>query len=307
MNIHRERRSVAGVIGAGLGLVLLMGCASAKTVPTQPFQEFHGSITQLKLSADAAIAVEQELVYARIVEEWKASGTVDQLQLESGATPFSMQLEEAPLFQLIGEARDNLGAINDLVLQYAETLEVLAGSGDGSPKVDADAVANNLRASADSLATTLGIENQIPGGFFFGFGELAKSYVENKRQDALIELIRSSQPEIDAFAKAGQNLAKLSGAGIQREYLAAYSKLTVGASDLSASQREKLIKEILALNEQTLRNLDALRLIDSAYGALPEAHRKLETSVRDGVSLSFTELLTYAEALKRRYDEFTGE
>jgi len=232
---------------------------------------------------------------------------VDQLQLGSGATPFSMQLEEEPLFQLIGTARDNLGAINDLVLEYAETLVILAGSGDGSPKVNADAVANDLRSSADSLATTLGIENQIPGGFFFGFGELAKSYVENKRQNVLIELIRSSQPEIDAFAKAAQNLAKLSGMGIKREYLAAYSKLTGGASDLSASQREGLIEDILALNEQTLRNLDALRLIDSAYGALPEAHRKLEASVRDGVSLSYTELLTYAEALKRRYDDFTEE
>jgi len=307
MNLDRKRRSVAGAIGAGLGLVLLMGCASAKTVPTEPFQDFYSSIAQLKLGADAAIAVEQELVYERIVEEWKASGTVDQLQLGSGGTPFSMQLEEAPLFQLIGKARNNLGAINDLVLEYAGTMVSLAGSGDGSPTVDADAVANDLRASADSLATTLGINAEIPGGFFFGFGELAKSYVEKKRQDALIELIRSSQPEIDAFAKAAQDLAKVSGMGIQAEYLAAYSKLTEGASGLSASQRETLIKDILALNEQTLRNLDALRLIDSAYGALPEAHRKLEASVRDGVSLSFTELLTYAEALKRRYDDFTGE
>ncbi len=306
MNVDRKRRSIAGLIGAALGLVLLMGCASAKTVPTEPFQDFYDSIVQLKLGADAAIAVEQELVYARIVEGWKASGTVDQLQLGSGATPFSMQLEEAPLFQLIGEARDNLGAINDLVLEYAETLVVLAG-GDGSPTVDADAVASGLRASADSLATNLGIDAEIPGGFFFGFGELAKSYVENKRQDALIELIRSSQPEMDAFARAAQNLAKLSGMGIQTEYLAAYSKLTEGASGLSAGQREKLIENILALNEQTLRNLEALRLIDSAYGALPEAHRKLEASVRDGVSLSFSELLTYAEALKRRYDDFAKE
>ncbi len=309
MNVGKKSLAVIRFSCVSACFFLFAGCTAATTVPAKPFQEFQQSIAQLKASSDQALSVEQELVYQRYVEEWKLAGTVDQLQLQpnQNPSPFNMQLAEAVLFKDIQAARSNLGKINTLVLQYANTLLLLTGSSDQSPNIDADSIAGELQTNANALAVTLGRENDIADGFFFGFGVLAKNYVEGKRQESLIELIRSSQAEIRSFAAAGRQITQISGSGIQAEYLTSYSKMTAAASELSESERGELIEAILALNEQTLRQLDTLKLIYEAYGALPAAHRKLEQSVKDGASLSFTELLTYAETLKNRYKEFTEE
>ncbi len=287
----------------------LTACASVAKVPTEPFVEFHESIAQLKVSSDRALGVEQQLVYQRYLEKWKSDGSIVQLQLLPSEipVPFAMQMAEDVLFKDIQNSRAKLGALNSLILQYAQTLMLLAGASEGSPAVNADKLAGDLRTNANALATTLGSENEIADGFFFGFGLLANNYIENKRIEGLLELIQSSQDEIVSFSNFGRQITQVSGLGIQTEYSASFSKLTSGSSDLSESRRGEVIESVLALNEQTLRQLGSLKLIYEAYQSLPAAHLQLEQAVRDGTSLSFTELVAFAQSLKKRYETFEGD
>lgn len=286
---------------------IITACASASSIPSPPFADFEQTVVQLKVSADQALAIEQKIVYERYLDQLQATGIVEDLQLQGSErpSPFSMQLEGAILFKDIAEARSKLDDMNSLIVQYAGTLLVLTGSAEDSTTIDADAAAEELRTSATALATRLGKEGAIPDGYFFGFGVLAKNYAENKRQDALTELIRSSQPEIAAFAEAGQQICQISGLGIQAEYGSAFSRLTEGAAGMPESRREDLIQSILDLNDETLQQLEILRLIYEAYGALPAAHRSLEGGASG--SASFIELLAYTESLKNRYDKFSEE
>ena len=297
----RLSRPIEVLLAITTAAVVTTGCAAATNIPSQPFQAFEESIAQLKISADAALATEQDIVYQRYLDEWQTSGAIEDLQLQTSETPtpFSMELEGSILFKDIEAARARLAELNSLVLEYAGTLITLTGSAVDSTTVDANALADELRAKATLLAARLGREREISDGYFFGFGVLAENYLADKRQDLLSELIRSSQEEIEAFAQAGQQICQISGLGIQAEYQAAFSKLTAG---VPANRRGELAERILQLNDDTLRQLDTLKLIYDAYGALPAAHGKLERAAAGDAS--FVELLAYAELLKKRYDEF---
>jgi hypothetical protein len=282
-------------------------CASVTNIPPQPFVDFEASIAQLKASSDAALSIEQQIVYERYLEQWRASGSVEDLQLQASETPspFSMEPPGAILFRDIQEARAKLADLNSLVLRYAGTLNTLTGAAEDSITIDADAVASELRSSATALGARLGMAQTLPDGYFFGFGTLANNYLENKRRQALAALLQSAQAEIEVFAEAGQQICQISGLGIQAEYSAAFSKLTAGAATLPDNRRDSLVQSILDLNEETLRQLETLRLVYEAYGALPAAHRNLQDT--SSGEASFTDLLTYAELLKRRYTEFSEE
>ena len=183
----------------------------------------------------------------------------------------------------------------------------VAGADERSVAVDAERVATELRSSAEALATSLNLSPEIDDRWFFGFGTLARQYVESKRKDLLVELVRSADDEIRAFATAGTQITQLSALGIQTEYQSAFSTLTADAAGLSGAGASALVERILELNEETLRQLQTLRLLHDAYDALPAAHRALEQSVRDGSEVSLATLLTYVESLKRRYDEFAED
>ena len=291
------------------GSMSISACETTNGVSVEPFQKYHASVVQLGVSAETALAVEQDLVYKRYMESWQSVGTFDQLQLEPapGGSPFAMQLTDAPLFQTMQEARARLGDLNDLVVQYAELLLVLAGAADTSVAVDAETVAGDLRTSAEALASSINLNVEIDGGWFFGFGALARQYAESKRKDLLVDLIRSSDDEIRALATAGKQISQLSALGIQTEYQASFSKLTADVARLSNSGANERVETILALNAETLRQLNTLKLLHDAYDALPSAHSTLQQSVRDGSQYSLTTLLTYAESLNQRYDQFTED
>lgn len=298
----------AGIVG----LLVIAGCAAPPSIAPQPFESFQQSVVQLRVSADAALLIEQDIVYERQLQSWIAEGSLDALLLEASAppdplNPFDLRMSGSSLYGEMQEARGNLDRLNSLVQDYATTLHLLTGSSEDSPNVDADALAGDLQTKAAGLAATLNLDVEVPGGFFFGFGELAKRYVENKRQSLLIELIRASQDEIELFAQLGQQICRLSAAGIDREYKGRFSAATADAAGLSGAERRVLIESILALNEETLRQMSTLKLVNDAYGSLPAAHRGLERTIAGGSSPSFVELLSYAEILKKRYDKFNEE
>ena len=308
MKVLAALRDTLRMFTIAVSAIVIAGCASAASIPSQPFEDFEQGIATLKLSADEALFVEQQIVYERYLAQWIEEADVLQLQLEADPLdPFAMTISGKSLYRNIQESRSKLRKLNTLVQNYAGTLVLLSGNTEGSPNVDADALASDLKTNAEAVARSLELDVQIPDGLFFGFGQVAKNFVESKRQDLLIQLINESQAEIELFARAGQNIAKLSAFGISTEYQTKFSALTADANDLSESQRKKLIESLLALNEETLRQIDTLKMVHDAYQSLPGAHRDLARAVEEGRSLSFSDLLAIAESLKQRYDEFTEE
>ena len=301
----KDRLRIFSVV---VSAIAIAGCAAAVTIPPQPFEDFERAIAMLKVSADEALLVEQQIVYDRYINQWIEEADVLQLQLEADPLdPFAIKISGKSLYRDIQQSRSNLRRLNSLVQDYAGTLVLLSGNTEDSPTVDADMLATDLRANAEAVARTLELEVDVPNGLFFGFGQVAQNLVESKRQDLLIQLINESQDEIELFAEAGRNIAKLSAFGISAEYQAKFSALTANVNELSESQRKTLIESLLAFNEETLRQVDTLKMVHDAYQALPGAHRDLAGAVEEGRSLSLTELLAVAESLKQRYDEFSED
>lgn len=303
------RTVTARLFLASVWCLALGGCASVATLPASPFQQFHASVVQLAASADQALATEQELAFQRYLETAAVSGDIGQLKLldDPDASVFEMNVAVVPLFQEIQATRSNLAALHALLTRYAELLLVLAGASDTSQRIDAVAVASELRTEATSLAATLNAKPDLDNDWFFGFGVLAQEYVESKRRDLLVDLLRSADDEMRAVAGLGQQISMLSAAGIQTEYNASYSRQTRGANELTERQRQALFTDVLELNAQTLRQLESLKQLHDAYGALPGAHLQLQSAVASGTAPSANVLLSYAESLRDKYRSFSEE
>jgi hypothetical protein len=303
------RTLTARLLLTGIFSLTMTGCASVTPLPASPFQQFHSSLVQLSASADQALAAEQELAYRRYIETLASGGEIGQLKLrdDPAGSIFEMRLAHAPLFQEIRNARTHFASLHAVLEEYAALLLVLAGASESSQGIDAVAVATELRANATALAETLDAEPDIDNGWFFGFGVLAQEYVESQRREHLLDLLRSADDEMRAFAELGQQVSMISAVGIQAEYNASFSRQTQGAGDLSERQGEALIAGVLELNEQTLRQLDSLRQLHAAYGALPGAHLQLQSAVASGSVPPVSVLLTYAESLRDKYKSFDKE
>ena len=287
----------------------LGACASVAPLPASPFQQFHASVVQLGASADQALAVEQELAYWRYIESFAPSGEFGQLKLldDPDVSVFEMKVADVPLFQEIQTTRSNLASLHSLLEEYAALLLVLAGATDTSQSIDAVAVATELRTNATSLAASLNANPDLDNDWFFGFGVLAQEYVESKRRDTLTRLLRSADDEMRAFAVLGQQISLLSAAGIQAEYNTSFSAQTQGANEVGAVQRQEVVVDVLELNAQTLRQLESLKQLHDAYGALPGAHLQLQSAVTSGTAPAVSALLSYAEALRDKYKSFNKE
>lgn len=303
------RTAIARLSLACAWCLAISGCASVSTLPASPFQQFHASVVQLAASADQALAAEQELTYRRYIETVASTGEIGQLKLldDPDASVFEMKVADVPLFREIQATRANLAALHALLENYAELLLVLAGTSDTAQSVDAVAAATELRTNATSLAETLQVKPELNNDWFFGFGVLAQEYVESRRRDHLTSLLQSADDEMRAVAQLGQQISMLSAAGIQAEYNASYSKQTKEVNELGERDRQEVVADVLELNAQTLRQLESLKQLHDAYGALPGAHLQLQSAVASGTTPSASALLSYAESLRDRYKSFSEE
>ena len=303
------RRITARPLLAGVGCLAIGGCSSVPPLAEGPFQQYHASVVQLAASADQALAAEQQLTFQRHIHTVASTGELWQLQLQPDleATIFDMKVDNVPMFQEIQDTRANLAAMHALVEQYAALLLVLADLSEASTSVDAVALAAELQTNATSLAARLGEEPELDGGWFFGFGAIAQHYVGSQRRDLLVDLLRSGEDEMKALAELGQQAVARSAAGTQAEYEASYSRHVQGALELDEEERQELVADLLELNAQTLRQLELLKQLHAAYGALPGAHLQLRTTVASGNAPSASALLAYAESLRDQYRKFTEE
>ena len=80
------------------------------------------------------------------------------------------------------------------------------------------AEAARLRDKASAAAISSGLNLDLPDGAFFGFAELARAYVEDRRQETFGAMVRGAQPTVERFARLAQQRIQLSAVGLKAEY-----------------------------------------------------------------------------------------
>lgn len=270
---HSSALALILVLGVA---VLGSGCAS---VDPGPFTQFASSLQPLRAGSDsqagaAATASRQELV-AKV-----AGGEVSpaDLQLEfDSADPFASSYgfaENEPNYVKLIRFRQGLAALNDVMIDYAQSLAVLSGGGqDGDllpTSAQFDQMAQDLNANAGTAASALGVKLGSDQRAFLSTAavQLFKGYIENKRRRDLARAIAEVQPRVDEFSKAAQQAVHFLASMVQTNYDKAILPLAIATPPNGTP--------ILALNDTTQTTLATLEALSSSYGALGGAHHDLK-------------------------------
>lgn len=293
MTIRRNavyRRQRPFLVTILISALMSGGCG---TVNTDPFVEFASSTQTLRLSSARHMQTLAGGSREKLLAAVKA-GELDAADLQlTFEGPFAASYGAAgdePL--AIKEERFGraLGALNDAVVGYAQSLVLLAGgdpAGDILPSQQGfDQMAKDLNKNAMAAANTLQLDVGARQGALLSTVavRLFQAYIENQRRETLAEAIAEVQPGIAAFATAADQATRLLAEGIETDYLAQFVPL--------ATATPADVRPILALNEETQARLATLKALSASYRQLPRAHEDLvrAASTRPGILAGLTAL-----------------
>jgi hypothetical protein len=261
------------VLGAA---ALGAGCAS---VDTGPFTQFASSLQTLRAGTDAQAGVAVTTSRQGLVDK-VASGEVSpaDLQLEfDPSNPFVTSYgfaKSEPNFAKLIRFRQGLAALNDVMTDYAQSLVVLSGGGQGGDilptSAQFDQMAKDLNANAGTAATALGIKVGANQQALLSTAavQLFKAYIEHQRRADLVQAIGEVQPRVEDFSRAAQQAVHFLASMVQTEYHKDFPQL--------ATAKPANATPILTLNDTTQATLATLSALSSGYGALPQAHSDLK-------------------------------
>ena len=280
MNVPQAKpllRTLAWILMLGVA-VLGAGCAS---VDTGPFTQFASSVQSLQAGSDsqagAAVTASRQDLVGQV-----ASGEVSPADLQLQFDPSNPYVttygfaEKEPNFVKLNRFRQGLAALNGVMVDYAQSLVVLAGGGQGGDilptSAQFDQMAQDLNANAGTAASALGmsIDPNQQALLSTAAVQLFKAYIEHKRRKDLAEAIEEVQPRIDEFSKAAQQAVHFLASMVQTDYDEEILPLAI-AKPANATP-------ILNLNDMTQTTLATLEALSSSYGALPDAHRDLKAA-----------------------------
>ena len=178
--------------------------------------------------------------------------------------------------------RQGLAALNDAMIDYAQSLVVLSGGGQGGDilptSAQFDQMAQDLNANAGTAAAALGVNVGPERQALLSTAavQLFKAYIEHKRRRDLARAIEEVQPRVDDFAQMAQQAVRILASEVKKEYSAAVPPL-LEADPPNATP-------ILNLNDTTQATLATLESLASGYAALPAAHRDLKSAAEKKTS-----------------------
>lgn len=262
-----------------LGVAVLgAGCAS---VDTGPFTQFALSVKSLQAGSDsqanAAVTASRQALVDQ-VESGEVSPADLQLEFDPSnpfVTTYGFAARE-PNFVKLMRFRQGLAALNGVMVDYAQSLVVLAGGGQGGDilptSAQFDQMAQDLNANAGTAASALGMKIAPNQQAFLSTAavQLFKAYIEHKRRRDLAEAIEEVQPQIDEFSKAARQAVHFLASMVQTDYEKEILPL--------ATAQPANATPILNLNNTVQTALATLEALSSSYGALPAAHRDLKAA-----------------------------
>lgn len=291
---------------------------SSRTIPSttilaQPFNDFQMALGQIQINADQLMSIEEEKAFANFIKNAEAADPRD-LWLQFGESTFDADSGDFEWggddytqgWRFAKKSRSDLMEINKLLILYSDFLLLLTSATEEatSQDIDTDSMAAELGAMSATIATRTGREPDL----FKDMNELAHSYLTGNRQQSLVELIRSNQEAIESISKEAQDLIETAAIGIKVVYQTSSRELMRSiVIETDPDARLASIEKLLDVNETTTDRLDTQHLIFEAYKALPAAHRQLAQSNTQGATLAHTNMLTYANALKGRYESLTRQ
>lgn len=310
-------------ICALIGLLALSACVSTRPpVPPDSLAAFRDTLVQLDARAAEAMTFEYEWSYRNFKGRVQDQPDVDPRELAlqfcsgSGSGSASGSVFDAswgscdagagspPVFVVIADARQTLGQLNQMMIDYASFL-LLFNDANAATRPSLESAAGRIGESAQSLAGKF--DRTFDEARFGAFANMGVGLVEQllarKQRDGMAAVLADFQPGVAAFADLGSEAMKNSALGIQAEYVEDRGPrlgAIAGARD-DPPRRLELVEDLIALNEQTVGQLDVLARLDAAYQSLAGAHAELMSALQTGQRASLAELVMHVERIGSAY------
>jgi len=303
-NLKRHRTFVLSLAVAALGIA---GCRTAPN--PQPFKQYSVAVKTVADGMDQALG--QNITWSRdryILSVLDGSVGLSHTAILDRQGPFTATFPVAggttnePIFYKLQEVRQTLLNLNAATEQYVDLLAQLAGSELVDP-ASFEAIAKDTDASLNAIAQRL--DQQVPGNaihvFSIGSTEIMQLVIEKKRHDALVKILRASQPGIDDYCAKCISLLRILDESLANEYNANAFAIAGRFADIPKDKRatdpkaRQAVEQLLQLNSDYLLLVRSLSSAERVYEELPKGHHELLTSLQ--------KKSTGFEAIKGLYEE----
>ena len=287
-----------------LSVSLIVGCAS---VNPKPFTQYHTAVQEAQSGIDAAMSINYNWTRSGFAEGF-ASNTnsrFSQIMIQPGAG-YDWAIAAQPLYLQIKETRSGLATLNTAFATYADLLTKLAG-GQLVDTARFDQMAADLNKNSRTAAEALSLEAPSQGFSLFSTAasKAAHLYIENRRQKHLKAALQDNQENVEAYSAQCVSLIHTIRGTIKTHYAERVEPIKMRWAAAGTDKRLKATEMMLALNEQYADAMHILQELETAYGALPQAHLDLIDAIeKPGFDLDGIQTL-YASGrrLQRLYDQ----
>lgn len=298
---------------AFFGLLALSACVSTSP-PIQPdsLADFRDTLVQLNVKSTEALTAEYDWNYRNYKQRVKADSETSSkaLTLDFCETDFDsywggcdVGSDESPVFMVIADSKRDLFKLNQMMIDYANFLLLFNNANDATRSSLEDSAAK-IGQSAQSIAAKAGKSlNQANFGAFANIGVgIVEQLLAKKQKDGMAAVLADFQPGVQTFAALGSEAMRISAVGIQTEYQDESPPLRAKiATETDGGARLQQVEKLIALNEQTSRQLDTLKILSAAYESLPGAHAELIAALQSGYRASLGELVSHIEMINSAY------
>lgn len=291
-------------------VLLLNGCASLSSppIPTNALGEYQQTIEQLRVESDKALSLEYDLAYESYLARTRLTAGLnpEPFKLTFPDGDFDWQLgnnsNDQAEFVAIGNSRRLLNNLHQVLLDYVAVLTQLNTSGTrAEARVEAatEKMSNSISSLTNLFSKQLGgpIDQTTLGIFGLAANEIASQVIQRKRNSSMAEVMSDFQPGVEKIAELAAFAVATSASGIKLPYQTKAQVISMKLTDATGADQQKLLEQLLALNDRTTEQLELLRQLEAAYNALPGGHLKLIEAQRTGSAVNLTSIIASIEAI----------
>ena len=280
---------VASAVFAALIILSISGCS---TVQYDAFAEFAATARDLREGTDAALAVPAAWSRDRYIDEKVAASTDTAaaeeivglvLVLDPKAFGWSMK-EPLPPFMVLKRFREGFYTLNTALVEYAELLDALSTL--DLDREDFELQAHTLNTNLRDATRAVGDTSSAEGIALFSTAaiEISRQYLDDHKRAHLKEAITANQQPIEEASDCIRGGLRIALQELCHEYEERAQALRTDLhpyASISRAERRRRVEKLVALNEEMIDRLSALRVLDESYGKLPAANRELAASLDD--------------------------
>jgi len=282
----------SGLATAAFAALIVLSISGCSTVPYDAFAEFAATARDLREGTDAALAVPAAWSRDRYIDEKVAASTdsaaVEEivglvLVLDPKAFGWAMK-EPLPPFMVLKRFREGFYTLNTALVEYAELLDALSTL--DLDREDFELQAHTLNTNLRDATRAVGDTSSAEGIALFSTAaiEISRQYLDDHKRAHLKEAITANQQPIEEASDCIRGGLRIALQELCHEYEERAQALRTDLhpyASISRAERRRRVEKLVALNEEMIDRLSALRVLDESYGMLPAANRELAVSLDD--------------------------